>query len=554
MGWLRVLQSKLSAERVVILLIAAFGLFHLIGLDRLPLVHVDEPWIAEPGYRFWDRGTLSSELARGFYHAEDRYLLHAPAFSLITGAAVAWFGPGLIQVRLVSLAIAVATAALTFWLGRALFTSRHGLIAVVALATWRVVPPLLHRPTGIPLADFGRLARYDLAVATFGVAGLLLVLPLLIGARAGGTARGRRSRLLLAGILASVAFACHPVGLVWIIIIGSALIVLPTEPPARRATHLALFLSGGAIALAPWIRFVLSGWGDFVAQQGSIGERYDLLNGWFYVTNVVNEWRRYGSIGRGLLAAQPGAWLLSVCGLTGMVALWLGSPRRDRGARLLRTSIVLAALLLAVGVQPKIYQYVAAIWPLIALVAAVGLVTFLEASSRAVRAAAITLLAIACTDGIVTTIGLARAASATTPYAVMCDRLAAALPREARLLALPSYWFGLESRVQHYRSMIAPMLLIRSFARRGDRPPTNPLAEIDPDVILLDEPMLRLRRDVLDPRAPRDPAGLGARMLIEYLAAYSLRNVILDDPSYGRFEIHYLRRASAATAVVTPRR
>ena len=138
--------------------IAGFFLVNLIGLDRVPFANADEAWIAEPGLRFWQHGAFVSQLHAGFFGTERHYLLHAPLFSLIAGWVIWIFGHGIVQVRLVSLAMAALTAAFTYRLGRTLLSPRHGLLAALLLTWCRTGPYQWEaRQSGIVLVDFGRL-------------------------------------------------------------------------------------------------------------------------------------------------------------------------------------------------------------------------------------------------------------------------------------------------------------------------------------------------------------------------------------------------------------
>ncbi len=301
-------------------------MFNLVGLDSDPMVSRDEPWIAEPGYQFWTRGALVSELHRGFFGVERHYLLSTPFFSILTGGVIWLFGHGLLQVRLVSLALATATAALTFAVGSRLFSPRHGLLAVLMLTMWRVASGLRSYPSGIPLVDLGRLARYDIAVPAASMTAFLLVLPLLAPRAATGRPASAthhdstpeaatpiahpRVRLALAGLCLGLAVASHPTGLAWIAILCVTLLM------ARRSIEgvaaCGWLLAGTTAALLPYLWFMHRGWDDLLLQQQYVADRYDVLNLRFYVDNVLAEWRRYSPIGHGLLAAQPAAWLIGV--------------------------------------------------------------------------------------------------------------------------------------------------------------------------------------------------------------------------------------------------
>jgi hypothetical protein len=190
---------------------------------------------------------------------------------------------------------------------------------------------------------------------------------------------------------------------------------------------------------------------------------------------------------------------------------------------------------MAIGVQPKFEFYAATLWPWLALTAAVGLRVALDAPSRVLRAAAIGMTILACTDGAATSLRLAQLARATTPYPALCEQVAALLPPGTKLLALPTYWLGLAPHVRSYQSLRVPLWLGSTrFREHGDPSIFDLIAAIDPDVILLDAPMINYLRTV----EGRSMHG----GLLDYLAAHSVRRAELIDPSYGPFELYYLRR------------
>jgi 4-amino-4-deoxy-L-arabinose transferase-like glycosyltransferase len=538
-----------SDGHLACLLIAAFALFNLVGLDRMPLVSVDEPWIAEPGLRFWHTGVFSSELHRGFYGVEQHFLLHAPLFSILVGGVIAVLGQGLYQARLLPLALATATAALTFVLGRRLLSPRHGLLALLMLTTWRVSPGLRAYPSGIPLVDLGRLARYDIAVPVITLAAFLLVLPLITGVRAAAPlTRGGVTRLVFAGTLVGIAISCHPTAVAWTVMLCAVLVITHGWRDGLRSS--AWIVAGTLMGFLPYALWIASGWSDFLHQQAYVADRYDLFNPRFYVENLWQEWRRYGQIGRGLLSVQPGAWLLATSGLIGLHVLWRRRTEAEPGSRILLTAVIVGAALFALGLKPKLYHYLAALWPLLALTAAVGLVTLLGAASRVLRVATIVMMIAAGADGMrgwnLVTFG----AGSVTSYGELCDRLASRIPPDSRVLALPHYWFGLASRTKAYRSLFGPLLFVSpKFASRHE-PLATLLDEADANVIVLDPPLLTFLDEARDPSKEAHAYAGSATALQQYVAARSERVVTLDDPFYGHFEIHFLRpwRAAPATA------
>jgi 4-amino-4-deoxy-L-arabinose transferase-like glycosyltransferase len=550
------LRSRMSAasrfglaeDWLAAALILGFFLVNLIGLDRVPFANADEAWIAEPGLRFWERGAFVSHLHAGFFGAERHYLLHAPLFSLIVGWVIWIVGPGIVQVRLVSLAMAALTAAFTYRLGRTLLSPRHGLLAALLLTWCRTGPYQWEaRQSGIVLVDFGRLARYDVAVPFFGLIGVLLILPwLLRDAMDAPPVRAVRVRFVLAGACAGRATASHPMGAIGIATL-LVVCVVAVRARAERVTNaiapIAWLLLGVGLAMLPWIVFAWTGWDDMRGQQRLVAHRWNLGDPRFYAWNVLLEWRRYISVGRGLQFGIPGAWLLASCSVAGAAAVVFGPRRHGVRLRVIRAALVTGFLLLTLGDREKFFFYLATLWPWIALAVAIGIVAALHSASRLVRIGVLVLLVLGCLDGVRAEVQLARTAAARTSFATICDRLAAHLPREARVVALPTWWLGLGSHVRDYRSLTVPMFFLQPHLADPAGPTfSERLAAIDADVVLFDQAMIDYVRG---PRAAwawgpatRNP---GAEELERFLERRSVRRIDLTDPSYGRFEIYYLR-------------
>jgi 4-amino-4-deoxy-L-arabinose transferase-like glycosyltransferase len=539
--------SDRDRDRIIlwlaVVLIAAFGLFNLIGLDRFPLVHQDESWIAEPGYRFWQHGRFMSELYTGLFGAERYYMLHAPLFSLMTGAAVYFGGWGLLPVRLVSLAMAVAAAALTYRLGRRLLSPLHGLLAMLVVTMMPLVPGLPSRPSGIPFVDLGRLSRYDLAVAVFGLAGYLLILPWLLARGGADAVRWRRTRFLLGGACAGLALTCHATGVIWIVLLGVACLVTAPARGWRPAIAAAGWCAAGTIvALLPWLWLLYVGREELIAQQRFHAVRYDLFHLRFYLTNLIEEWRRYGTIGRGLLAVQPGSWLFILGSIAGVWTMFAGARRHEPGATQLRAGLIVCVGLCALGLQPKSYNYLGAIWPWLALTAACGIAAALQSASGPVWIGAVALLISACTDGAISQAHVARQALRATPYTALCDRLATQISPGMKVLALPHYWLGLMPRVRGYQSLLVPIVrMAPAFYDLEGETMESLLTTIDADVVILDPPMLDYLRQSEDASDPSHAFTRAADGLRAFLATHTVRRADLDDPSYGHIELYFLR-------------
>jgi hypothetical protein len=528
-------------------LIAGFFLVNLIGLDRVPFANADEAWIAEPGLRFWEGHGFVSRLHAGFFGTERHYLLHAPLFSLITGWMIWVFGYGLVQMRAVSLAMAALTAAFTYRIGSRLLSPRHGLIAVVLLTWCRTGPYQWEaRQSGIVLVDFGRYARYDIAVPFFGLIGVLLILPWLL--RQTSDASTPRLRLLTAGAFAGMAAASHPIGLIaiatliiWCLVAGAA----RGERLAAAIAPSAWMVMGMGIVMMPWALYAYAGWEDAIGQWRFNSERLK-LEPWFFASNLLREWRRYISIGRGMQFGIPGAWLLVLCGMAGAIAFVFGPRRQDVRARLILAALLTGGVLLALFDREKFILYFAVMWPWVALTAAMGFMIAADFSRRIIRIAAIALLVLGCLDGARAEVEIARKANERPTYASIADQLTARIPRDARVMGLPTWWFALEPHVRDYRSLTVPMFFLdiddpagKTFIERLDA--------VDADVLVLDQAMIDY---IHGPRADwaqgadtgtgtRNP---GAEDLERFVAMRGVRRVDLSDPFYGKFEIYFLTR------------
>lgn len=530
-------------------LIVAFVLANLIGLDRVPFANADEAWIAEPGLRFWQHGAFASQLHGGFFGAERHFMLHPPLFSLIVGAVLGIFGVGLVQMRLVTLLMSAMTAAFTYRLGRDVLSSRHGLLAALLLTWCRTGPYQWEaRPSGIVLVDLGRYARYDIAVPFFGMMGVLAMLPWLVR---DGPSPIARWRFVLAGVCAGLAIACHPMGVIFVvtlIALGIVAVQARGERISGAVAPIAWMMLGLGVTLLPLIAYVYVGWDDAVRQQQLSATRWGFGNPWFYASNVAREWRRYISVGRGLQFGIPGAWLLVISSVAGVVAVLRGVRRGDLRLRLIAAALVSGFAVLTLTEREKFFFYLAALWPWIALTMTIAIVSAMQQASRVVRLGAIVLVAASVLDGVRADVQLAREAATRTTFVDISNRLRAQIPRDARVLALPTWWFGLESHVRDYRSLNVAMFFLQPQLQHGDgSAPTfaQRLVDIDADVLLFDQAMIDY---VHGPRAAwameqgpgaRNP---GAEDLERFVATHTVRQVDLVDPSYGRFEIYYLRR------------
>jgi len=514
-----------AADVLFCTLLAAFVALGLTGLDAVPAIHVDEGWQAAPGWELFTTGRFATDLFAGFAGMEKHYYGFMPLFPILLGASLKVFGFGLFQARLVPLALASAVLALTYVLGRRVLSAWHGLVAATALALWPLSIPAAHLTTGIPLVDLARVARYDIAVPVFGLLALLVVAQSCMD---GTTPSARRSAL--AGFLAGLATLCHVYGAAWLL---GALVPFGRRGLARRA---AAALGGFLLALAPWLAFVATGLPDFLAQNRNYAPRFALTSPAFYAGNLARELDRYRGIGAAARAGTLAPWIFTAALVAGAVLL---SRRRAPAARLVLAPAAVLAASFALLLEQKNRMYLASLWPLLALVAAAGLVPLLTARARAVRVAGTLLLAAACLEGGVRARGLVRRTRAVTSYPALAARLRDVVPAGARVLGLPDHWLALAPHAGVYRAINVPINLALPHFTERPIPFADTVERFAPDVVLLDEPLLRFLDET---RAASHPYAAVAGQVRDWLTAHAGARTELEDPTYGRVAVYRVSR------------
>lgn len=556
------MSSRFTPYLFSLALLLYFWTTGLTNLDRFPKIHEDESWQAAPGYTFWAEGRFGTDLFAGFYGMERHYYGFMPLFPLLAGGTLHLFGLGLFQARLVPLALMTLTLALTHRLGTKLFSPWHGTLAVAILVTWRIAGPFPHLASGIPLADVARIVRYDSAVPVFGLGALLILVHTLTADRRPTTRMTHHpprttlhaSRFTLhashhffsIGLLTGLAALSHVYGAFWLpALLLAAFWVLgwPAVKPALVA------ILGFGLALTPWFIFVASGWSDFLGQNRNYADRFGLLDGRFYLINLLNEVERYDPILNGSKQSF-GAWLWLV-GVSLSLA-WIGvnsqrllTPNPQPPTPVLSSRILVAVLttlgsLFALLLSFKTFSYLATLWPLFALTTAAGFIHAWQAPNprRWWRPVLSLLFLLALAEGIFTNARLQLWTQQTTPYHVFSQAVAAQLPPQSRVLGLQHYWLGLAQHSRTYQSILVPVFWTNPYYVPQPLSFAQAVQADPPQVILLDQIMLDFLAETTIPDHPLHQLGLAIRA---YLAERQARLVgRVDDASYGRMEIYQL--------------
>jgi hypothetical protein len=508
--------------------VLAFVIVGASRLDRLPLISGDEPWIAEPGYRFWTEGRFGCDMLAGFFGSERRCVGFMPLFSLLSGGAIAVLGVGLVPMRLTSLLLGTLAVALTFALGRRLASPAHGAWAAFIVALWPIAVAEPSYPLGIPLLDAARLARYDIGPAAFGVAAVVVAL-------GGDATRRLRARALVVGLLVALATLCHVYGIFWLPCAAGAWWVVSRRAWSRSE---GLCLAAGCAApLMVWFAFATADWPAFVGQHLRNAPRTRLGDVGFYVDNLANGWRRFYALLRAAADGRVVTWVWGLLLVAGAIVA-VG----DRGRRGIRFALVCFLSILAgysLLIQPQRPGYVAAIWPLAAVVAASGVVDAVGALGSRLRIAAVVAILGVAAMGVGATIARLYEAPAAAAYPTLTATLRSRVPAGGKLLTLTAYWPALEGHVREFRAINAGTLMRvrRDLMGPWSLSVADALDAERADHLLLDEPTLRFL-DGGPTTSDPDIAG----ELIAYLAGRTCRIDHWTHPAYGRFALYDLRR------------
>jgi 4-amino-4-deoxy-L-arabinose transferase-like glycosyltransferase len=518
-GW------KPRPDLLLVLLLSFYLVVSVRHLTALPPIYEDEPWQASVAWKVATDGVFGSDLFAGFYGMERHYYAFMPVHPLILAAVFKLAGLGVLQMRLAPVVMGLGTLVLTYLAGRRVADTRVGDLAVLLLVTVSPLAVTRSQVTGIPMIDFGRIARYDMAVPLFGLAGLLACWRAIDS--------GRSQWHVAAGALAGVSALSHVYGAFWL----TAILGIGVAERAGRRAALAT-LAGFALPVSVYLVFVLSSLADWRGQTREYGVRFALFDPAFYLTNLLTEVRRYGpGLGPAGPAwlARPGFWLTATA--VPASAAWLAHRAivgRDGQARRLLVPFLVLPALFALLIRGKVASYTVTMVPIAAVAvawAAADVWRRARERGRWRRMVLAVALGAVIVEGVLRVAALESLARRTTPYEVFIARVREHIPAGARVLGLHNYWLGLHD-LGDYRSWAVPLWLADPEHRSPALTIEQALDQVDPTVILIDSRMAAVLRNpaASDPR----PAGVRAWMQRRRFVLAAT----VDDATYGRMEIH----------------
>lgn len=519
---------KKALPFLILLIFWTNGVAHL---DTLPLVHEDEPWILSPGYTFWQEGRFGSDLFTGFHGMENHFFGFLPLVSLLNGGLAHLIGVGLFQTRFGLLSSMFLALAATHRLGRVLFSAQVGTVAILLLAFLRIAGPFYHLQMGIPFADAARIARYDMAVPAFALLALLSFIEAL--------KYGRPILFFVAGLLVGLATLSHIYGAFWLITLMLTYFWISRRWRLKPIVFMGL---GFGLICLPYLIYVASAWSDFLEQNFINAGRVAITSPAFYLANLLNEVERYDAILNGA-KQQLGSWLFLVAlPLATLLLVYKAVWKKNSAAKIILAPLLGLVFGFAFLITPKTFTYLATLWPLFAIIMAVGLVHLWRATAAPFwwRPALIAILVVAMAEGSWSMVKFHQKAAKTTSYPAFTAQLARHISPQSKVLALQHYWLGLPDF--NYRALLVPFFLVSE--RHSPMPISfyQALQQVEPDVIIIDEVM----QNYFDEIASVDHPGHAILLdFNQYLLDHHAQIITqFQDPSYGRVTIYRLAEES----------
>ncbi len=265
-------------------LLTCYAVLLTYDLDRVPLINPDEAGYAEPAWTLITRGEFGAPMYAGMFGMEHRIYTNWPGRGVMTVLPFLIFGPTLVSARSVSVVMAMVLALLA---GRVL---RRVLERPLAGLDWLALVAVMSSPV---VVNAGRFARPEIDVAAWTM-GMVACLE----ARDRVEAGSRRCAWGMgAGVCAGLGFLMHQYGSVSLVA-GLLIVGSPWRSHSgMRMRDAGWMVAGIAVAVIPWVAFILSDLPEFRAQFGAAVAN----QAWRYPTSALM---------RTLVNELPGRYLL----------------------------------------------------------------------------------------------------------------------------------------------------------------------------------------------------------------------------------------------------
>jgi hypothetical protein len=403
-------------------------------LANFPPISADEVWIMSVSVKLADEGVLGSDLLAGFHGADRHYFLALPVHHLIQAAFFKALGPGVAQARAPSLIAGVGILCAVGWLAYRWGGLGCSIVTGVLLLFWR--SNLVATDPRPPLLALAQSGRYDVIVLC------LWWLTLVTFNR--HLDKPRRATAVVSGVLAGSTALTQFYGAGVLLCCGATLVWTNRRGGVERL-HVREVVIGALIPILIYGTYVAANVTDFVGQVTLHSSRLRFYDPSFYLTNILNEWRRFDWL---LHASQDaiGAWTVV---LALPIAFVGAAILLRRGHRLALVSTLAAFLSLMLLDSTKARIYASLLLPPLCLGFAAALTPTMPLSLphkpwtglRVVAGCAVLLWIVI--DGLGGYRFVAAEGPRVSPYADVGRRIAASLDAQVPVLGSERWWWAL---------------------------------------------------------------------------------------------------------------
>ena len=222
----------------IVLIALGFMLLNLVGLNRSPVVWMDEVTLNDPAKELALHGRMVSSVFSGRHGFEEAYYWPPPGQPVVMALVYKVFGFGIWQTRIPGVLFGSGTLVALYLLATLFLKSHKGALLSAAI--------LGLDPRFIESARSGRMDTQTLFFA-------LLSALFLIGVKQGNYDNNdRRRAIFLAGVCLGLAGLTHPLAIVWLASFGVIAVL------SRERGQLRTFIWVAAVAATPTVLWILS--------------------------------------------------------------------------------------------------------------------------------------------------------------------------------------------------------------------------------------------------------------------------------------------------------
>lgn len=268
---MKIISKNVKTAGIFFLLFIAMN---IIGLDRSPVVWIDEVTLNDPAKELAFNGVLRSSVFTGEFEFDKAYFWQPPGQVFVAALVYKAFGFGIWQTRIPGIIFGGAVIFVIYFLSLRLFNDKRAAIFSAII--------LLLEPQFIQSARSGRM---DTQCLFFSALSLLFYL------RSENFQTKKYLNITLSGISIGLAGISHPLGVCWALAIG--VLIILNNPIKQSVKYLLIFLSLAAAPALIWFLYALSCHSFEIFQTQFLIHGDEHITKGDLLTKLIDEFGRY---------------------------------------------------------------------------------------------------------------------------------------------------------------------------------------------------------------------------------------------------------------------